>query len=295
MLVEKVVRETLTAVEMDAGDELVFTLADGSSRRVVLEKAWASVDHTTLSDLAKPQRRGVTVCRCHCRLRIDGDRVELVRWIGSQRSFYEPWVLRGMRIWFDAAGQLFELLLHNHGECRPRKAARFAVQDATRRICPPLLHPWCPLPADGLRIEDCYDGADCWMGPYFGAEAHGGLDINHPAGTPIFAPLAIDDHAFHDHIDRGDENNRWRGVHRWPDGSVWVLGLCHLIRLLAGEHEPIAAGAHYAEGAGVHVGMYEHSHFTFAVREPGAAEGEEVLLDPWILFWQMYRDRVAGV
>lgn len=66
-----------------------------------------------------------------------------------------------------------------------RKAARFAVEDASARICPVLLHPWCPLPEGGLRIEDCYEGSDCWMGPYFGADAHGGLDINHPAGTHL--------------------------------------------------------------------------------------------------------------
>jgi hypothetical protein len=29
----------------------------------------------------------------------------------------------------------------------------------------------------------------------------------------------------------------------------------------------------------------------FKVVEPGMTEDEAILLDPWILFWRMYRDR----
>lgn len=291
MRTEKTLKETLTAVELDVGDELVLRLADGTQRTIVLERASAAVDSTTLTELKKPQKGARTVCRCHCQVRIDGIAVQMVRWIGNQRSFCEPRELMGMRLWFDGTSDLFNFLEENHGPCKPRRQARFAIQDATRRICPVLLHPWCPLPEGGLRIEECYDGADSWMGPYFGAEAHGGLDINHPAGTPIWAPFAIDDHRFYDHIDRGDNNNRWQGIHRWPDGSVWVLSVCHIIHLLVPEHEPIPAGAPYARSAGMLTGSHEHSHFVFGVREPGVKEGEEILLDPWILFWQMYQDR----
>ena len=291
MIVEKAARETLTAVELDLGDELVFALAGGDVRRVVLEKSWSTVHETNLADTHQPRHGGRTVCRCACQLRIDGHAVQMVRWIGSQRSFYQPRELFGMRIWFDGNQDLFEHLLENHGPCRPGKRARFAVQDASRRICPVLLHPWCPLPPGSLRIEDCYEGLDCWMGPYWGGEAHGGLDVNHPAGTPIWAPVAVDDHEMFDHVDRGANNNRWRGVHGWADGSVWRLGVSHVIRLLVPEHEPVPAGTQLAEGAGMLTGSHEHSHFTFAVREPGAGPGDEILLDPWILFWQMYQDR----
>ncbi len=41
---------------------------------------------------------------------------------------------------------------------------------------------------------------------------------------------------------------------------------------------------------GVDVGVAEHSHFGFAVLD----HGELIRLDPWILFWQMYRDRAAN-
>ena len=129
------------------------------------------------------------------------------------------------------------------------------------------------------------------MGAYFGASAHGGLDINHPAGTPIWSPIDIHDHELFNRLVDGANNNRWRGMHHWPDGSTWKLTLCHLIRMLVPDHQPFPAGTHYADGAGVHIGSYEHSHFGFAVREPGDPESEDIRLDPWILFWQMYEDR----
>ncbi len=291
MKLEKTARDTLTAVEMDIGDQLVFRLSDGTSHTIVLENTWARVQETTLKELKKPQEGARTVCRCKCQLRIDGSVVQLNKWIGNQKSFDEPRNLFGMQVWFDGTSDLFNFLDECHGACKPRKRARFALQDARKRICPDRLHPWCPLPEGGLRIQDCYEGADCWMGPYWGAEAHGGLDINHPAGTPICAPIEIHDHEVYDRIDKGASNNRWRGIHRWPDGSVWVLQVAHIIRLLVKEHEPIPAGKCYADGAGAGVGSHEHSHFVFGVREPGATEDDVILLDPWILFRQMYLDR----
>jgi hypothetical protein len=229
----------------------------------------------------------------HCVLDIDGRSVELVRWVGSQQSFYEPWVIMGVRIWLDAVDDLFELLTETHGECRPRRTVRLALQDATLRVCPVLLHPWCPLPDGRLRIDQCYDGNDCWLGPYFGAEAHGGLDINHQAGTPIWAPVAIDEQGLFESLAAGDANNRWRGYHRWDDGSEWILQVHHVTAVHPPAEKPVPAGSHLADGAGVAVGAHEHSHFQFAVVEPGDSRAQAIRLDPWILFWQMYQDRSA--
>jgi hypothetical protein len=296
VVIEKTARETLTAVEMNRGDELRFTLSDGTTRSIVLRKTWARVTHTTTTQPKVAVRGAVTNYRFSCILEIDGHSVQITREVASQRSFYEPREFMGLRIWFDACDDIFNFLNEDHGECRPRKHARFAIQEAGkggRRIAPVLLHPWCPLPAGGLRVEDCYDGADVWLGAFFGAEAHGGLDINHPAGTPIWTPIAIDDHVLFNSLAAGDNNNRWRGFHRWADGSTWVLQVHHLIRLRVKEHEPIPAGALLADGAGVYVGDHEHSHFVFKVIEPGGTEADAILLDPWILFWQMYRDREA--
>jgi hypothetical protein len=124
------------------------------------------------------------------------------------------------------------------------------------------------------------------MGAYDGASAHGGLDINHPKGTPHWAPIDLDDQFMVATVSRGWLNNSWRGIRRWPDGTEWVLQTAHTTELLVPEHTPVKRGTHYAVGAGVRVGVVEHSHFSFAVFD----EGELIRLDPWILFWQMYRD-----
>ncbi|MFP4053432.1 MAG: hypothetical protein ACLFV7_06165 [Phycisphaerae bacterium] len=295
MIIRKTARPTLTAVEMDLGDELRFTLADGTTRTITIESTRSQIDHSTLEPPLTPRRGARTVLRCHCVLCIDGVSVELVRWIGSDRSFYEPWKLMGLRVWFDVGRDLFDHLTEDHGACKPRKAVRLAVQDASLRICPPQLHAWCPLPEGGLRIDDCYDSCDCWCGPYFGADAHGGLDINHPAGTPIWTPIAFDEQYLFNRLESGDNNNRWRGIRRWDDGSSWVLQVHHVIRLRVEENRPLEAGLLLADGAGVRVGSHQHSHFVFKVVEPGANMDEAILLDPWILFHQMYRDHADTI
>jgi hypothetical protein len=129
--------------------------------------------------------------------------------------------------------------------------------------------PWCPLPEGGLRIEDCYRGEDCWMGAYNGASAHGGLDINHAPGTPLRAPIDIDDHYYFNSLAMGHSNNRWRGIHRWPDGSEWILQAHHMTELTVPEHRPIRKGEQFAWGAGVHSGVAHHSHFVFKVHALG--------------------------
>jgi len=287
MVIKRTAKDTLTAVEMDVGDELEFTLASGQTRRIVLKHTGA---HVTYSDLPEPkvEKAGcVTNYRFGCKIEIDGAEVNMLREVANEKSFYEPREIMGLRIWLDAVADIFDILTENHGACRPKKKARFAIQDASTRICPTLLHPWCPLPEGGLRIGDCYNGEDCWMGAYFGAAAHGGLDINHPAGTPIWTPIAFEDQYLFNSLAAGDNNNRWRGIHTWPNGAKWILQVHHVIRVLAEEHTPVPAGFRIADGAGVLCGSHEHSHFVFKIED----HGEEILLDPWILFWQMYRDR----
>jgi len=280
-------RPTLTAVEMDRGDVVRFCLGDGTARTLELLETGAKVLFTTLTEPLKEECGARTFYEFTCRLRIDDQVHTLRREIPTQRTFRDPWVIDGLWIWLDAVDDIFQFLLETHGPCRPGKHARFALQDGARRICPPPLAPWCPLPKRAMDINRCYLGEDCWMGPYFGCSAHGGLDINHPAGTPIVAPIDLDDHYFFDTVAAGANNNRWRGHRRWLDGSEWILGLHHPTGLTVPEHTPLKAGQHYADGAGVCSGYHQHSHFTFQVRQ----DGRSVLLDPWILFWQMYRDR----
>ncbi|MFW6060047.1 MAG: hypothetical protein ACODAQ_07680, partial [Phycisphaeraceae bacterium] len=277
--------QTLTAVELDRGDTLEFVRRDGHVVSIVVRETGAEVLRTDLDELKVQQRGAVTEMRFRCVLEVEGEEVELVRELCTERAFYEPWEIAGVRIWFDAVDDLFEFMDETHGPCRPRKHVRLALQDASLRICPETVHPWCPLPVEGLDIRECYNGDDCWMGGYFGASAHGGLDINHPRGTPIWAPFDLDDQWFFNTKEEHG-NNRWRGVRRWADGSEWVIQVHHVTRLHVDEHVPVRAGSHYADGAGVAVGMHDHSHFVFKV----VRDGEAVLIDPWILFWQMYRD-----
>lgn len=283
--------ETLTPLELDTGERVTFVLADGTERRIELLNTGADILFTTLPEPWVEHPNARTFYKFHCVIRIDGSEHRLEREVPTWRSFYEPWVIDGLRVWFDAVRDIFDFLTETHGKCAPRKRARFAIQDATRRICPEPVHPWCPLRPEGLWINDCYNGEDCWLGPYYGCSAHGGLDINHRRGTPIWAPVAIEDHYLFNSLENGDNNNRWRGHRTWPDGSEWVLQCHHLTHLTVPEHTPLEPGRQYAVGAGVHSGAHDHSHFVFKIRRNGTG----TLLDPWILFWQMYQDRKDGL
>ena len=285
-IARKRAKETLTAVELDVGETLEFALMDGRIVRVRLVETSAAVVRTTLKKLMVEEHGARTDYRFWCTLDIDGEPVRLEREVSTQKSFYEPWEIGGLRIWFDAVDDIFDFLLETHGACRPGKQARFAVQDASLGICPEPLHPWCPLLKGGLRIEDCYRGEDCWLGAFDGASAHGGLDINHPPNTPLWAPLDIHDHFYFNSLEMGHNNNRWRGIHRWPNGAEWILQAHHMTELTVPEHEPIVKGAQFARGAGVLSGAHDHSHFVFRVHD----EGETISLDPWILFRQMMLD-----
>lgn len=289
MHIEKQVKPTLSVVEMDHGDILNVTLLNGNMVTLELLDTRAVVTDTTLKTLGVKEHKGRTNFHFYCDLLVNGSPLQIKREVSSRKSFYEPVVIDGLCLWFDAAEVIFDFLLEKHGPCRPRKAARFAFQDAGLSIAPVKLHPWCPLPPDCLRIEDCYNGEDCWLGAFGGVDAHGGLDINHPAGTPLYAPFDLDDQYLYQRVENGDYNNRWRGFHRWPDGSQWVIHSSHMLKMNVADHEPVKAGVQYAEGAGVAVhapGSHEHSHFAF-----GIVDGEEITwLDPWILFRQMYLD-----
>jgi PKD repeat protein len=287
-------KDTLTAVELNTGDTLELTLRNGQTRTLTLQEADARV---LLTNLAKPSQGfhgGGTVYEFTAKVRIDGHPMTMRRYVPVQESFYEPYVVNGMRIWFDCVRRIGAFLNENHGACLPEKEARFAVQDAALPVCPQPLRPWYPNPNDFIDVVDCYNGNDCWIGPYQGADAHGGLDVNMAIGTPLWAPLDFDDHYLFDSLADGANNNRWRGIRRWPNGDVWTLQSHHVVRLLVPEHEPIRQGTHYAVAAGVLCGSHAHSHFVFKTGEGD----QQILLDPWILFWQIFennRDRAAAI
>lgn len=300
MIVRRQAKPTLTVLEMVHGETLEFSLMSGRTLLIELIDTDAEIIHTTLREPGIEEPGAKTVYRFWADLRIDGTDVRLEREVGTQASFYEPWEFCGIRIWLDAVDAIFDFMRETHAPCRlqencmygapPRRQARFALQDETARICPDVVHPWCPLPDGGLRIESCYRGEDCWMGAYDGVSAHGGLDINHPEGTPLYAPFNLNDHFLHNSTEMGHNNNRWHGIRQWDARTTWILTSCHMTHLTVPEHTPLRAGTRYAKGAGVWVGAAEHSHFGFAVLD----HGQLIRLDPWILFWQMYRDKAAS-
>ncbi len=291
MIIRRQASATLTAVEVFNGDTVEFERADGSVLPIEVVDTSAGLVPDLKGEFGK--KKPYTF-RADCR--IDGSAVSLEREVGTQASFYEPFEIGGVRIWLDAVDAIFDFLHETHGACRlqesfsvhlpPRRQARFAIQDVAARICPEPVRPWCPLPEGGLRIEECFRGEACWMGAFRKFSAHGGLDINHPKGTPLYAPIGLDDHFLYNATETGHRNNSWRGIRHWPDGKVWVLASSHMTRLTVPERGRLKAGTQYAEGAGVRVGAAEHSHFSFAVLD----RGELIPLDPWILFWQMYQD-----
>jgi hypothetical protein len=272
-------------------------------REIVLEETGAQVISTTLKRLLVEENAAKTLYRFWAKIKVNGESHTLEREIPSRKSFYEPWLIAGMRVWLDAVDDIFAFLTETHAPCRttpsakatakgpPFKEARFAVQDATLRICPEQLHYWCPLPERGLTIDQCYRGEDCWLGPYNGSSAHGGLDINHEPGTPLWAPIDLDNQFYFNSLEMGHNNNRWRGIRRWDNGAEWILQAHHMTELTVPERQPLKRGQQFAKGAGVLSGAAHHSHFVFKVHD----DGQTILLDPWILFWQMGLDAKQGV
>jgi len=293
MILHRVAKETITPVGLNHGDTLRFTLSSGRVWEMTLLATSASVSAHGLSaeDDPKHARGTISAYAFEAIVQVNGSERRLHREVGTQASFYAPWELDGVRVWFDAASCAFTsdggfMEEKDWGVgliCMPAQKARFAVQEASRSVCPEPLHAWYPNATGRLDIHECYCGDDCWMGPYNGGAAHCGLDINMPAGTVLSAPISFDEHYLFHTTAAGFGNNRWRGIRHWPDGSRWELQAHHLIAMLAPERTPLARGTAYATTAGTAVGWHEHTHFLFRVIE----QGGEYLLDPWILFGEM--------
>ncbi len=261
-VIELEAKQTLTALEMDHGDELRFRLAGGRRFTLVLDDTDAAIVERVTP--------GGIVYRFAARVRVDGQPMTLTRYVCSQECFYEPYVVDGVRIWLDTVQDVFDLIPIRYPRkgnlrCLPRKAARLAIQDATLRICPQETQPWIDDERDRLDVGACYNGDDCYLGPYLGRACHVGMDIDHPKGSPLFAPIDFDTQAYFNSLATGHNNNRWRGIRRWENGDVWALQTHHLIELLVTERTPLASGARYATTAGVYVGSHEHTHFEFKI------------------------------
>ncbi len=291
-VIERTANDTVTPIEMNIGDTLQFTLRNGDVRTMVLKETAADVIITNLSELKVDQPGGALLFHFTAEIEIDGHPMKLERYVGSQESFYEPYVINGLRIWFDAVKNISEVLRDDHGTSGvrniPFKDARFAIKDMTDSVAPVDIKPWYENNDNFISISDSYRADDPWMGPYNGTEIHGGMDINFPPGTPNFTPIPIDDHYFFNSLAEGHNNNRWRGIRKWENGDIWTIQNHHMINLRVPEHTSLESGVHYADAAGVWSGAVHHAHYVFRVQTP--KDDYEILIDPWILFWQAFED-----
>jgi hypothetical protein len=278
-------KTTLTVLEVDAGDRISYTLQNGRAVEMELLGSSTELLFTTLDTLKRGSWGNASIYSMSCTMRIDGQPLEMVRYVPVKQSFYEPWVVNGLRIWFDGLRSVSQYFNENHGNCLPHREARFAFQDASFPICPEPLSNWCALPEQRLRVSEAYRGEDTWMGTYYGADLHGGLDINMPSNSPLWAPVGFDDHYFFNTLAAGHNNNRWRGIKTWDNGDTWQLQTHHLTQLVIPEHQPVRKGKLYAYTAGVLAGYTSHTHFVFRVQQPGHPM---YYMDPWVIFWQIF-------
>jgi len=294
LVVQKVVsreaKSTLTPIELDISETLSFRLGNGQVRTLQLLATDARVIITNHNKLCTPQSGGGTLYHITCNVLVDGHPMTMERYIGSQESFYEPYVINGMRIWFDGVADIFDkgIVTEEHGKCKPGKAARIGITDMTGRICPEIVYPSYDNPQGFIDIADTYNGDNCWMGAYNGYQAHGGLDVNLTPCLPNYTPIAFDHNYLFNSLANKQGNNRWRATRKWENGDIWIFQNHHLINLLVPEKTPLGAGIHFAEASGVNNQHVHHSHFVFRLNTPDDAE--EILLDPWILFWQAFED-----
>ncbi len=280
-------KSTLTVMEMNSGDVVNYVLNSGRTVSIELLQSEAKMVFTTLDSLKKGGTGHGSIYAMSCLLRIDGQEMSMVRYVPTQQTFYEPYVVNGLKIWFDAVKSLSSLFNENHGACLPQKEASFAFQDAGLSICPQQIGNWVSVPDKKLLVKNAYRGNDTWLGTYHGADLHGGLDINMPSNTTLYAPIDFDEHYYFNSLIAGHNNNRWRGVRNWDNGDIWHLQTHHLVQLLIPEHQPVHRGQPYAYTAGVLSGYSAHTHFVFRVKQP---DSDWLYIDPWILFYQIFEN-----
>ncbi len=268
IIIKRTAKNTVTPVLLNQGDVLEFTLNNGQKRTVKLLETNASVMRTNVKDMDIEQANGGTIAEFTCKVLIDGHLMTMQRYLPTQESFYEPYVINGMRIWFDAVGDYFDFFTLKHGWARPRADVRLAVSDAKDPVAPDV-DLWYPNKDLFIDVKDSYLGDDVWMGPYWGGSPHAGLDINTPKGTPLFAPIDFDDQWLQVNFD--PKPYYWaatmQGVRNWENGSIWTLKVLHLDKYLVELHTPLEKGDKFAEAAGTGVGQEEHSHFEFMIRD----------------------------
>lgn len=281
-------KKTLTVVELDEGDEVEYELQSGRKVHIKLLESQSDIIFSTVNLPGQGNSTDASVFKIKCLVNIDGQDFEMIRYAPVQESFYEPYNVNGLRIWFDALKSLNQFYNENHGDCLPKKQIRLALHDATLPICPEEITNWCNIPENYPDVKLCYRGEDTWLGTYFGSDLHGGLDINMPSNSPLWAPISFDYNYYFNSLKSGHNNNRWRALKHWKNGDSWIIQTHHHNELTVPEFKGIKKGTKYAHSAGTLAGAHTHTHFVFKVKQPGF---DEYYIDPWIIFWQFQENK----
>jgi PKD repeat protein len=291
-------KETITPVELNNGEMVRYTRKDGNVLTIELLSTSANILYTNKAKIPADESgtdlgdmfRARTMYEFTCEVLVNGWPLEMRRYVGSQECYYEPYVINGVRIWFDGVSDIFVkdggFLTQNHGPCMPNKKARFVLQDMTQRICPGEIHAWFK---DGderngnfiyknnfIDIGRAFNGDDSFMGAYLGGQAHGGLDVCMAQNSLMYAPFDLDT----------QKDIRANSSKTWPDGSTWIINTGHIIEKYVPDNTPVEGGTVYGRGARRGCWWHTHAHFAFQINE------EEILynIDPWIIFWQHFED-----
>ncbi len=283
-------KSTITVIELDEGDEVKYKLQTGRIVHLKLIKSNTEIVFSTINLPGQGRSTDASVFKMKCIVNIDGQNFEMRRYVPVQESFYEPYYVNGLRIWFDALKSLDQFYNENHGNCLPKKQVRLTLHDATLPICPEEISNWCILPENYPDVKLCYRGEDTWLGTYFGTDLHGGLDINMPSNAPLWAPISFDYNYTFNSLKSGHNNNRWRALKHWENGDSWTIQTHHHNELIVPEFKEIKKGIKYAYTAGTLAGAIPHTHFVFRVKQP---DFDEFFMDPWIIFWQILENNKA--
>jgi PKD repeat protein len=290
--------ETITPHELNHGEILKYTMDDGSVFTLELISTSANILYTNRDKIPPDESgsdrgnmyRARLMYEFTCDVKINGLPMTMRRYVGSQECYYEPYVIDGVRIWFDGVSDIFiedgGFINERHGPCKPEKKARFVFQYIDNRICPGEIYPWFKDGEDRnenfiykdnfIDIGRAFNGDDSFMGAYLGGEAHGGLDVDMAQNSLMYAPFELDT----------QQGIRATGTKTWPDGSVWRINTGHVIKKFIPDNTFVKGGEVYGLGARRGCWWHPHAHYGFQINESGIRYN----IDPWIIFWQLFED-----